>query len=111
MVRLSRRNVTALAGTFLASTAIRDKAQAQTGSPNQTESSRFRVGVNLHLDRFPPSAAFFQLAHLKAAGVQSVRGLDAALAHVLPGPGSGSSRNRIGTWNSWRPSGSLRTGR
>ena len=29
MVRLSRRNVTALAGTFLASTAIRDKVQAR----------------------------------------------------------------------------------
>jgi hypothetical protein len=86
-VRFSRRNVTALAGTFLASTAIRAKAQAQSGSPNQNESSRFRIGVNLHLDRFSPSAAFFQLAHLKAAGVQSVRGLDAALAHVLPGPG------------------------
>jgi len=49
---------------------------------------RTSFGVNLHLDRFPPATAFLQLAHAKAAGVRSVRGLDAALANVLPARGS-----------------------
>jgi hypothetical protein len=62
-------------------------AHAETAPSDEVRRARTSFGLNLHIDRFPPPTAFLQLAQAKAAGVQSVRGLAAAFADVLPSPG------------------------
>jgi hypothetical protein len=86
----SRRHVLRTMGTALfARIAVQDApaAHADTALRDEAHGRRTSFGVNLHIDRFPPAIAFQQLAHAKAAGVQSVRGLHAALTNILPSPG------------------------
>jgi hypothetical protein len=61
-------------------------AHAETALPGEARARRTSFGLNLHIDRFPPATAFLQLTRAKAAGVQSVRGLAAAFADILPAP-------------------------
>jgi hypothetical protein len=82
----SRRSfLTTTGGILLARGVLQDAPAAHAGTTalaGEVHAGRTSFGVNLHLDRFPPATAFLQLAHAKAAGVRSVRGLDAALATV-----------------------------
>jgi hypothetical protein len=86
----SRRHVLRTMGTaLLAKTPVQDApaAHAETALRDEAQGRRTSFGVNLHIDRFPAATAFLQLAHAKAAGAQSVRGLAAAFADILPSPG------------------------
>jgi Glycosyl hydrolase catalytic core len=89
-MRPSRRSfLTTTGAVLLARSALQDapSAHAETTLPGEAQPRRTSFGINLHIDRFPPATAFLQLAHAKAAGVQSIRGLAAAFADILPSPG------------------------
>ncbi len=86
----SRRGfLTTTGAALLVQNALQDDLAARAGTPSlgEVHARRTSFGVNLHIDRFPPATAFLQLAHAKAAGVQSVRGLAAPFADVLSSSG------------------------
>jgi Glycosyl hydrolase catalytic core len=92
----SRRGLLRTTGAaLLAGSAQQDDlaAHAGTASPGEVHAPRTRFGINLHIDRYPAPTAFLQLAHAKAAGVQSVRSLAAPLGNILPFPGGWKFEN------------------
>jgi hypothetical protein len=88
MEMVSRRGVmAATAGALLARTDGAQAAGQAQSSPAPHQKNAPRFGLGLHVDRFPATSAFLQLAEARAAGAQSIRGLAVALSTIEPSPG------------------------
>ena len=96
----NRRRFLQVGALGLGAAATGESGAGAPPAPQATppEAAGNPFGINLHLDRFPPELAYKQLAQAKAMGVGWVRGVTAAMGHVLP---------RKGQWGFRRPDGDL----